>query len=692
MRLFSSNSNPPARSLLAPRRPRSAFLRPTTSSRSQGRRYAAFLVAALAMPPLHAADQHPPGRVTFQGFLSDTSTPSVPLGASGPTNVTVVFRIYDSPNVTSPRWAEQQVVTVDKGHFSVLLGEGSAIGNEFFTNNLSGVFAGGASADRFIAITVPNLGIEAGPRIPFHPAPYSQLSRAANSLLAPSGSAVLHGSANGVSVAGIVSAGNFFGSAKGLTAIPASAIAGTFSSAQLSDAAVTQSKIAPGGIGSAQILPGAVSAEKLANNAVTTEKLALGAVDSSKIANGSVTAEKLAPGAAAANLAASGGNNFGSLVFSDSPNNPTLAALGYVRISRTSLGGDSWQLRATETTANTPTDRRRRDYRGSGSDSDIWTGSKFVVWGGVNAANSAYRSDGAMFDPALNTWTPMSASPLSARDYYAAVWSGSKIYYIGGHNGSSHKSFVSFDPVANTWETLPDLRRPTDQASGIWTGSKVFYWGGGDGAVARSDGELYNPATRTWTPVAEAGEPSARIDQSAVWTGSEIILWGGRNGGTYYNDGKRYNPQTDTWLPMATGPSSRALHSAVWTGKEMIVWGGNNGGTPWETSGGRYDPVINDWVLMDSGVIRGKRGHATVWTGKEMIVWAGDFHGDWTETGARYDPFSNTWTEMATLPPKNGLMSYVWTGKEMLIFGGLFTERRVWAYTPPNIVYLFSKQ
>ena len=75
-----------------------------------------------------------------------------------------------------------------------------------------------------------------------------------------------------------------------------------------------------------------------------------------------------------------------------------------------------------------------------------------------------------------------------------------------------------------------------------------------------------------------------------------------------------------------------------------------------------------------------------------MIVWAGDFYGDWTETGARYDPVSNTWTEMATLPPKNGLMSYVWTGKEMLIFGGLFTERRVWAYTPPNIVYLFSKQ
>ena len=640
-----------------------------------------------------AVDQHPPGKVTFQGFLSSPATPSVPLGAANPTNLTVIFRIYDSPAATAPRWAEQQVVTVDKGHFSVLLGEGSAVGNEAFTNNLSGVFAGGASSSRYISVQAPNLGPETTPRIPFHPAPYAQLSRAANSLVNPAGSPVVVGSETGVTVVGTLRAGGFTGSGRGLTGVSAQAIAGTFSGTQLADGSITQAKIAPGGIGSAQIASGAVSTDKLANAAVTGDKLTLGAIDTSKIANASVTSAKLASGAAAANLAASGGNNFGAIVFSQTAENTTLTGLGYVRINRTSLGGDTWQLRATEDTPNAPTDRRSRPYRTSGSDRDVWTGSKFIVWGGVNAANNAFRGDGAMFDPALNTWTPMSASPLSARDWYTAVWSGSKVYYMGGNNGgTSLKSFVSFDPVANKWATLPDLRRTMDQSSGIWTGTKVIYWGGGDGTNPRSDGELFDPSTGVWTPMSNNGAPSARLSHSTVWTGSEMIVWGGWNNSTVFSDGKRYNPDTDTWQPMAAGPTKRILHSAVWTGKEMIVWGGNDETPPWNTSGGRYNPVTNDWTPIDSGVIRGKRGHATVWTGKEMIVWGGDFYGDWTETGARYDPETNVWTEMTTMPPKNGLMSFTWTGKEMLIFGGLFSNRNVWAYTPPSILYVYAKQ
>jgi hypothetical protein len=56
-----------------------------------------------------------------------------------------------------------------------------------------------------------------------------------------------------------------------------------------------------------------------------------------------------------------------------------------------------------------------------------------------------------------------------------------------------------------------------------------------------------------------------------------MIVWGGEDGfGSYFNTGGRYNPITDNWRGTSTiyPPLRRAVHTAVWTGSEMIVWGG----------------------------------------------------------------------------------------------------------------------
>ena len=50
-------------------------------------------------------------------------------------------------------WTEQQTVTVNKGYFSVLLGEGSQFNSEA-NGALSLVFDGADASDRFIGLTV----------------------------------------------------------------------------------------------------------------------------------------------------------------------------------------------------------------------------------------------------------------------------------------------------------------------------------------------------------------------------------------------------------------------------------------------------------------------------------------------------------------------------------------------------------
>ncbi len=136
-------------------------------------------------PAYGQANQYPPGKMTFQGFLTDASSPPVPLGNTTPENKSVDFKIYKSAQgaaSTDVVWAESQVVTVDKGHFSVLLGEGSGVSGLPHNTDLSGVFIGSDASERWIGITVD--GTEITPRIQFFAAPYAQLAKAASSLTA----------------------------------------------------------------------------------------------------------------------------------------------------------------------------------------------------------------------------------------------------------------------------------------------------------------------------------------------------------------------------------------------------------------------------------------------------------------------------------------------------------------------------
>ncbi len=112
---------------------------------------AALFAMALTLLPQPARAQGPPERMTYQGFLVDGNGAALGLGA--PKNYDVIFRIIDSQN--RPKWTEQQTVTVDKGYFSVLLGEGSQVGSEPHLT-LSSVFDGTSTMS--VAITVKGIG------------------------------------------------------------------------------------------------------------------------------------------------------------------------------------------------------------------------------------------------------------------------------------------------------------------------------------------------------------------------------------------------------------------------------------------------------------------------------------------------------------------------------------------------------
>jgi hypothetical protein len=133
---------------------------------------------------------NPPGQISYQGFLTDAN--GFPLATNNPVNYNVQFKIWNASSAGQNLWGELQVVTVDRGYFTVMLGNGVALqGGVPFTNNLAAIFSGSDASDRYLEMTVQGLAPNdppIQPRLRLLASPYSYLaSKALSASSVPDG-------------------------------------------------------------------------------------------------------------------------------------------------------------------------------------------------------------------------------------------------------------------------------------------------------------------------------------------------------------------------------------------------------------------------------------------------------------------------------------------------------------------------
>jgi hypothetical protein len=318
-----------------------------------------------------------------------------------------------------------------------------------------------------------------------------------------------------------------------------------------------------------------------------------------------------------------------------------------------------------------------------------------IVWGGAWRAGNAsiWLDDGAAYDPVGDRWRPIATSPLGPRADAFAAWTGKEALIWGGRPGTvaafGYDDFIDgalYDPARNTWRPMaafpPGARWG---ARAVWTGTVLVVWGGAraadaDDAPRLADGAVYNPATNEWKKL-PASPLTARLSPlGATRNGFVLLSWGYGQNNNPEPTSAVYDPAAGKWAPAAPAPDGqldRCLDTSGCVGTDA------GGRVVFASEGLAWDPSADRWSTIAAGPFTDPQldGEARAWTGSRVMVLGGGTYegGDGPEPppvkvrgdGAAYDPAADRWDPLPASPlAARARARAVWTGREFVVWGG----------------------
>ena len=173
-----------------------------------------------------------------------------------------------------------------------------------------------------------------------------------------------------------------------------------------------------------------------------------------------------------------------------------------------------------------------------------------------------------------------------------------KLHHISGTNAARTADLgnhyeLDLNNMAAGWKALAPLPTPRQHAGSAVYEGKIYYIGGQTGhdskLVAKKDVHRYDPATNTWTKMADLPVPSGatgrgHISSSVVVVGNRILVLGGE---TVHISGRTnmvsaYTPASNTWRNLTSLPSARFSGVAAWLSGNLYYTGGSSSATTYK--------------------------------------------------------------------------------------------------------------
>lgn len=170
-----------------------------------------------------------------------------------------------------------------------------------------------------------------------------------------------------------------------------------------------------------------------------------------------------------------------------------------------------------------------------------------------------------------NAYTKMPDLPIKIAAGQLEYVNG-KLHYIGGTNSARTEDLgnhyvLDLNNVTAGWKTLASLPNPRNHAGSAVYEGKIYFIGGQHGQdsklVTQKEADVYDPATNTWTRLADMPVPSGangrgHISSGVAVMGTRIIVLGGEIvHQTCINMVSAFSPDLNSWTNLTPLPQNR---------------------------------------------------------------------------------------------------------------------------------------
>ena len=238
----------------------------------------------------------------------------------------------------------------------------------------------------------------------------------------------------------------------------------------------------------------------------------------------------------------------------------------------------------------------------------------------------------------------------SERSGLAVAVRENQVYAIAGENERGVTGMTErFDPISETWSTLPSKPVPVADVGAAVVGGRILVPGG-----RLADGEItdilaiYDPQFETWGYGAPL--PNPRSAYALVEHEGKLYLFGGWDGNAYRDTVFEYDPELDRWNGLSSMPGPRGYAGAVVAGDAIYVMGGHDGEKAL-TANSRYFPGRdgdggNPWE--EASPMPGARYAMGITIVADIVHLMGGNGGSNTAQLLKYFPNTNEWEEYAS--------------------------------------------
>jgi hypothetical protein len=254
----------------------------------------------------------------------------------------------------------------------------------------------------------------------------------------------------------------------------------------------------------------------------------------------------------------------------------------------------------------------------------VWTGARVFTWGG----------SGATFDPAANVWKAAAPGGASASNAYVAALDGGEVFVWGGTTTDpatgrelSREDGAIYDTAKDSWTPVSSTGAPDvgHDAQVFFLGGRVVVWAppfpmipGNDASIVFRGG-VYDPKTDSWAPLAT--QPEGTLWGRAVAAGDSLLVVGSLNtsGGP---GGALFDPVANRWHTIAAPPVDGIGTSRLIAAEGRVLLESEAGQSVGAgATFALYDVAANAWQTLAPYT---KRLYASVaWDGKRAIAFGG---------------------------------------------------------------------